>query len=146
MTLCRILVVLHQQHREPALLRSVQRKLPPDVLAHTDVSLGRVTAPVGSCRSAPLHNRHTHRRASTWPAAARTHITSRSRAHTECEFRLRQWCLRRAACTHGRRMVNQVGPPKTLAAPVISPYLMFLACTITIFVTACDINGLFRSP
>jgi len=45
--LCRLLVVLHKQHRQPDLLRAVQRKLPPNLLAHTAVSL------VG--RQAPTH-------------------------------------------------------------------------------------------
>jgi len=37
---CRLLAVLHQQHRQPCLLRSVQRQLSSHVLAHSAVPLG----------------------------------------------------------------------------------------------------------
>jgi len=43
---CRLLAVLHQQYGQPDLLRSVQRKLPSDVLAHSAVPLvGRQAPP-----------------------------------------------------------------------------------------------------
>jgi len=73
----RLLVVLHQQHGEPALLRSVQRQLPSNLLAHPDVSLVRVSSPVCSRSSASLHGRARHRRPSTaGTTAARTPVTT----------------------------------------------------------------------
>ena len=58
MCTCRILAVLHQQHHQPPVLRSVQRKLPAYLLAYTDMSLWQAWPPGGEAQR--LRQRHLY--------------------------------------------------------------------------------------
>jgi len=82
---CRLLAVLHQQYSQPCMLRSVQRKLPSNLLAHPDLSLGRVSTPICSCRSSSLHDCYLqYGRSSTWPASTFACMTH----HRQCSCQL----------------------------------------------------------